>query len=109
MKKTVLLALALAFCATARADPALLGTWSAAVEDQPLVVVFEANGRGKVNGKPMQWQALGPLLFVQVQGEEAVSYSYEVKGGKLNVAGGNVNGVLALSKGTAAAAKAANT
>lgn len=104
MEKIALLALALAFCAPARADPALHGTWSAAVEDQPLVVVFEANGRGKVNGKPMQWQALGPLLFVQVQGEEAVSYSYEVKGGKLNVAGGNVNGVLALSKGTAAAA-----
>ena len=109
MKKIVLLVLALAFCAPARANPALHGTWSAAVEDQPLVVVFEANGRGKVNGKPMQWQALGPLLFVRVQGEEAVSYSYEVKGGKLSVAGGNVNGVLALSKGTAAAAKAAKT
>jgi len=107
MKKIVLLVLALAFCATARANPALHGTWSAAIEGQPLVVAFEANGRGKVNGKPMQWQALGPLLFVQVQGEETVSYSYEVQGGKLSIAGGNVNGVLALSKGTAAAEAAA--
>lgn len=109
MKKIVLLVLTLAFCATARANPALHGTWSAAVEGQPLVVAFEANGRGKVNGKPMQWQALGPLLFVQVQGEEAVSYSYEVKGGKLSFAGGNLERAVTLSKGTAAAAKSAKT
>lgn len=107
MKNIVLLVLALAFCAPAHASPALHGTWSAAIDGQPLVVVFEANGTGKVNGKPMQWQTLGRLLFVQVQGEQAVSYSFEVKGGKLNVAGGDLNGVVALSKGTAAAEAAA--
>ena len=107
MRNVVLLVLALAFGAPAHASPALHGTWSAAIDGQPLVVVFEANGTGKVNGKPMQWQTLGPLLFVQVQGEQAVSYSFEVKGGKLNVAGGDLAGVVALSKGTAAAEAAA--
>jgi hypothetical protein len=107
MNKAVLLVPALAFSLHAHASPALHGTWSAAIDGQPLVVVFEGNGTGKVNGKPMQWQALGPLLFVQVQGEQAVSYSYEVKGGKLNVAGGDLAGVVALSKGTAPAEAAA--
>jgi len=107
MRKTVLLFVVLAFSLHAHASPALHGTWSAAIDGQPLVVVFEANGKGKVNGKPMQWQTLGQLLFVQVQGEQAVSYSFEVKGGKLNIAGGDLAGVVALSKGTAAAEAAA--
>ena len=105
--RTVLLLLAAAFCVQAHASPALHGTWSAAIDGQPLVVVFEGNGKGKVNGKPMQWQTLGPLLFVQVQGEQAESYSFEVKGGKLNVSGGNLNGVVVFGKGTAGAAKSA--
>ena len=45
MKKTVLLFL-LSFTLHAFANPALHGTWSAAVEGQSLVVVFEAGGRG---------------------------------------------------------------
>ena len=106
MRKTVLLFVVLACSLHAHASPALHGTWSAAIDGQPLVVVFEGNGSGKVNGKPMQWQTLGPLLFVQVQGEQAVSYSFEVKGGKLSVAGGDLAGVVALSKGTAAARSA---
>jgi hypothetical protein len=109
MRNIVLVVLALAFGAPAHASPALHGTWSAAIDGQPLVVVFEANGTGKVNGKPMQWQTLGPLLFVQVQGEQAVSYSFEVKAGKLNVAGGDLAGVVTLSKGTAAASTPAKT
>lgn len=104
MKKIVLLVLALAFCAPARADPALHGTWSAVVEGQPLVVVFEAGKQGKVNGTPMQWQTLGQMLFVQTPGSQPVAYSFELKGGKLSVAGGDLAGVVTLSKGTAAAA-----
>lgn len=109
MRKTVLLFVVLAFSLHAHASPALHGTWSAAIDGQPLVVLFEGNGTGKVNGKPMQWQTLGPLLFVQAQGEQAVSYSFEVKGGKLNIAGGDLAGVVTLSKGAAAAAEAAKT
>ena len=103
MKRIVLLVLVLAFSLHARANPALHGTWSAAVEGQPLVVVFEPGGKGNVNGKPMQWQALGRLLFLQQQGEDTVSYSYEVKDGKLSVGGGDLSGVVVLEKGTRAA------
>lgn len=105
MKRIVLLVLALAFCAPARADPALHGTWSALVDGQPLVVVFEASQQGKVNGTPMQWQTLGPMLFVQTPGNQPVAYSFELKGGKLSVAGGDLNGVVVLGKGIALAAK----
>src|SRR5262245_6292688 len=98
-----LLPLLLAFTLQAHANPSLHGTWSAAIDGQPLVVSFEPNGTGKVNGKPLQWQALGKLLFVQAQGEPAQSYSFEVKDGKLNVAGGNLAGIVTLTKGTAAA------
>jgi hypothetical protein len=103
--RSLLLALVLAagFGLEARANPALHGTWSAAVDGQPLTVTFDAGGTGKVNGNPMRWQVLGPMLFVQQQGGEVVTYSFEVKGDKLSVAGGDVNGVLALSRGTAAA------
>jgi hypothetical protein len=102
--RALVLLLALAFSVHAHASPALHGTWSAAIDGQPLVVVFEGNGTGKVNGKPMQWQTLGPLLFVQVQGEPAESYSFAVKGDKLSVAGANLN--VTFSKGTAAAKSA---
>jgi len=98
-----LLALLLATAVHAHANPALHGTWSTAIDGQPLVVTFEPNGTGKVNGKPLQWQALGKLLFVQAQGEPAKSYSFEVKDGKLNVAGADFVGIVTLTRGTAAA------
>src|SRR5262245_64820054 len=97
------LVLALAFALTAHANQALHGTWSTAIDGQPLVVTFEANNAGKVNGVPMQWGVLGRLLFVQQQGAQMVTYSYEVKGDKLNVAGGDLAGMITLERGTAAA------
>ena len=99
--------LCLAMVVPAFANPALHGTWSAAVDGQPLTVTFEPNGTGKVNGTPMQWQTLMRLVIVQKQGEQAQSYSYEVKGDKLSVAGGDLNGIVTLSRGTAAAEAAA--
>ena len=106
-----LLALALCFALSvqAHANSALYGTWSAAVEGQALTVTFESNGSGKVNGKPMQWQTLGKLLFMQKQGESPQSYSFHVKGDKLSVGGGDLDGVVTLSRGTAAAEAAAKT
>ena len=103
MRMLVLLVAWLVFALEASANPALHGTWSAAVDGQPLVVTFEAGGGGKVNNVPMKWQTMGRMLFVQQQGQQVMTYSYEVKGEKLSVAGGDINGVLALSKGTAAA------
>jgi len=99
-----LLAFTLLVAATAaQANPALHGTWSTALDGHPYVVVFKPDGSGSFNGKPLKWQAMGKLLFVQAQGEQAQSYSWDVKDGKLSVAGGKLNGVVTLSKGTAAA------
>ena len=93
----------LLFALQAHASPALHGTWSVAVDGQPFVVTFDPSGAGKVNATPMKWQAMGKLLFVQQQGGQVITYSWEVKGDKLSVAGGDLNGVVALSRGTAAA------
>jgi hypothetical protein len=106
MKQLILFTLALAFSLHALANAALHGTWSAAVEGQPLVVTFEPNGTGKVNGKPMQWQARGPLLFVQQQDEHAVGYTFQLKDGKLSVGGGDLQEVVVFTRGTAAAKQA---
>jgi hypothetical protein len=100
---TRLLAAVLFFATMAQASPALHGTWSAAVDGQPLVVTFDANGGGKVNGTPMQWQALGRLLFIQQQGQQAVSYSFQVQDGKLTVGGGDLSSIVVLTPGTKAA------
>ena len=96
-------AILLVAAAQAHANPALHGTWSTALDGQPLTVTFEPNGTGKVNDKPLQWQTLGKLLFVQAQGEQAKSYSFDVKDGRLSVAGGDLAGVVTLTRGTAAA------
>ena len=99
----------LIFSAPAAANPALHGTWSAAVDGQPLTVTFEPNGTGSINGKPMRWQTLMRLLVVQHQGGETVSYSFDAKGDRLSVSGGDLNGIVTLSRGTAAAEAAAKS
>ena len=88
-----------AIALAAQASPALHGTWSATVDGQPLVVTFEPNGGGKVNGTPMKWQTMGKVLFAQQQGGQVMTYSFEVKGDKLHVAGGDLNAPVALSRG----------
>jgi hypothetical protein len=103
MRNTLsILLLGLAFALQAYANPALNGTWSAAVGGQPLTVVFDANGAGKVNGKPMRWQTLGPLLAIERNGE-VMRYQFELENGQLSVAGGDLNGVVVLTPGTRAA------
>jgi len=97
------LLLAVALVTHAHAQSPLLGTWSIAIDGQPLVVTFENGGTGKVNGQPMKWQTFGQLLFVQQQGQQAVTYSFQVQGDKLNVSGGDLKGVATLTRGTAAA------
>ena len=102
MRILATLLLACAF-GLAQANPALHGTWSAAIDGQPLVVTFEANGTGKVNDAPMRWQSLGPMLFVQQQGGQPITYVYEAKGERVTVSGGDLAAPVTLSKGTAAA------
>jgi len=97
------LLLAVALVTPAHAKPELHGTWSVAIDGQPLVVTFENGGTGKVNGQPMKWQTFGQMLFVQQQGLQAVAYSFQAQGDKLNVGGGDLNGTVTLTRGTAAA------
>jgi len=74
------------WCGAALANPALHGTWSVAVNGQPLVVTFNADGSGTINGAPMRWQTMLRLLFVQPQGGEVVTYSFGAQGDKLSEA-----------------------
>ena len=101
--RNILFAFALAiFAASASANPALIGTWSAAeVQGKPLLVEFAAGGKGKVNGEPMQWSTLGGALFIQHKGQ-VTNYGFKVVGDKLQV---YVNGSAqpaTLSKGSEA-------
>jgi hypothetical protein len=80
----------------------LNGAWSANVNGQPLVVEFSGTGTGKVNGEPMRWQVLGNLLFVDRQGQ-VTTYQHQLQGDKLSVAGGDLDGVVVLTRGTGAA------
>ena len=109
MRFVTAIVLCLLFAAPAAANPALHGTWSAAVDGQPLTVTFEPNGTGSINGKPMRWQTLMRLLVVQHQGGETVSYSFDAKGDRLSVSGGELDGIVTLSRGTAAAEAAAKS
>jgi hypothetical protein len=99
----VALVLALAFAAQAYGNPSLHGTWSAAeVNGRPLLVTFDANGAGKINGQPMRWQTLGPMLAIEQNGDVA-TYSFQIDGGKLKVSGGDLSGVATLTRGSKAA------
>ncbi len=91
------------FAAPAVADPALAGTWSGAVDGQPLTVTFDGKGGGRVDGRPIRYQVNGNVLVVEDNGEVAM-YQFQVRGGQLLVAGGQLPGLVTLSRGTAAAA-----
>ena len=101
--RNILFAFALAlFAASASANPALIGTWSAAeVQGKPLLVEFAAGGNGKANGQPMRWSTLGGALFVQQNGQ-TVSYGFKVVGDKLQLYVANSAQPTTLSKGSAA-------
>lgn len=102
MRRVWGLLLGLGLSLQAQANPALFGTWSAVVDGEPLVVEFGENANGKVNGQPMRWQAMGAMLFLEQQGQ-VQTYQWEVKGGRLSVAGGELSGVVTLTRGTKAA------
>jgi len=109
MKAVLAFALWLAIAIPALANPALHGTWSAGVEGQPLTVTFNPDGTGTVNGTPMRWQTLLRLLFIQKQGADTESYTFDPQGDSLRVSGGDLPGVVTLTRGTAAAEAAAKS
>jgi len=87
------------------ANPALSGTWSGQAAGTPMVVVFDGNGGGLVNGRKMSYQTLGSLLLVE-EGGQIASYSFEIAGNRLTVSGGQFPGPVVFSRGTAAAGAA---
>src|SRR3954466_3809999 len=109
MRTLVTFALALFFTASAfaAANPALVGTWSAAdVQGQPLLVEFAAGGTGKANGQPIKWSTLGGALFVQQQNGQTATYGFKVEGDKLLVYTQGQAQPTTLTKGSAAYDKA---
>ena len=91
--------------APALANPALHGTWSAVVNGQPMVVSFAAGGGGTVDGQPMRWQTMGPVLFIEQDGDVA-TYQFQVQKQQLSVSGGIFSGTVTFARGTAAAKSA---
>jgi hypothetical protein len=87
----------------ALANPSLHGTWSVAVDGQPLVVTFNGDGSGTINDAPMRWQTMLRLLFVQQHGGQVVTYSFTAQGDRLALSGGDLPGIVTLTRGTAAA------
>ncbi|WP_374668866.1 hypothetical protein [Ramlibacter sp.] len=106
LHRTAAAALLAAASSLAHADPALTGTWSGVIDGQPLTVTFDGRGGGQVDGRPIRYQAQGQMLMVEDNGEVAI-YQFQVRGGQLQVAGGQLPGVVTLTRGTAAAAAAA--
>ena len=102
MKAIAAFALALFFAASAFANPALHGTWSAAnVDGKPLLVEFAAGGTGKAHGQPIRWQTLGGALFVQDQ-SGTTTYGFKVEGEKLLVYPQGQSQPVTLTKGSGA-------
>ncbi|MGE3346477.1 MAG: hypothetical protein AB7I35_03490 [Ramlibacter sp.] len=84
----------------ALANPALTGAWHGAVEGAPIAITLDGRGGGQVDGRPIRYQVQGTSLWVEDQGELAV-YQFEVRGNQLRVAGGQLSGVLTLTRGQA--------
>lgn len=100
MKTLIAFALALFFTATAFANPALHGTWSAAnVQGRPLKIELAADKTGKLNGQPIRWDTLGGALFIQQNGQTA-AYGFKVDGNKLLVSGGDLAQPATLTRGS---------
>ncbi|TWO72626.1 hypothetical protein FN976_03585 [Caenimonas sedimenti] len=95
---------AIACAATlAWADAALTGSWTALVDGQRVNATFDGKGGGQVDGRPIRYQVKGNMLLVEDQGEVAM-YQFQVQGGQLMVAGGQLPGMVTFSRGTIAAA-----
>lgn len=102
MRAIASLVVGLLFVVQAWANPQLHGTWSAAnVNGRPLLVEFKPDGSGQINGEPMRWQTLGPILAIEQNGD-AAGYGFEVQGNKLHVSGGDLPQPATLTKGRAA-------
>lgn len=82
------------------ANPALAGSWNGSVNGNPVSITLDGNGDGQVDGRSIRYQVMGPALFVEDQGQ-VVAYQFQLQGNQLLVAGGDLPGVLTLTRGAA--------
>jgi hypothetical protein len=102
---SLLLTIAALACAMpVRANPGLTGSWNGNIDGTQVNLMVDGKGSGNVDGVPMRYQVLGNMLFVERQGQ-VIGYQFELRDGKLLVAGGDLPGLLIMSKGSGAAQK----
>jgi hypothetical protein len=98
---------ALACCSgIAWANPALTGSWNGTIDGQPITATFDGKGGGQVDGRPIRYQVQGTMLAVEDQGQVAF-YQFAVQGNRLQVSGGQLPGVLNMTRGQPGAVAAA--
>lgn len=98
---------ALGFVAVAAAaNPALTGSWNGTLQGNPISVTFDGKGSGQVDGRRIRYQVAGSVLAVEDQGETSL-YQFQIQGNQLQVAGGQLPGVLTLTRGQPGAARTA--
>lgn len=97
--------LAIAWPLAALANPALNGTWIATIDGQRVTVTFDGRGGGRADGRPIRYEVQGSLLAVEDQGAVSL-YQFQLQGGQLLVAGGQLPGVVTFVRGTEGAAAA---
>jgi hypothetical protein len=100
------LAFALMFTAasSASANPALNGSWNGNLDGTQVLLTIDGKGGGNVDGVPMRYQVLGNMLFIERKGQ-VIGYQFELRDGKLLVAGGDLPGLLIMNKGGGQAQK----
>lgn len=87
----------------AHANPALTGTWRGDIQGQTIVMTVDGKGGGEIDGVPMRYQLMGKLIFIERQGN-VIGYSWDLRNDQLMVGGGDLPGVLVMTKGVPRAA-----
>ena len=82
----------------AHANSELTGTWRGDIQGQTIVMTVDGKGSGDVDGVPMRYQLMGKLIFIERQGN-VISYSWDLRNGQLLVGGGDLPGVLTMTRG----------
>ena len=88
------------------AAPVLPGHWQGQIAGQTIALTLQADGGGLLDGQPIRYQAMGSNLLIERQGSVTV-YVFELRGGMLLVAGGDLPGLLVLKPGASPQAAAA--
>lgn len=94
------------FVPAAHANPELTGTWRGDIQGQTIVMTVDGKGGGDIDGVPMRYQLMGKLIFIERQGN-VISYSWDVRDGQLRVGGGDLPGILVMTRVSTSQAPAA--